>query len=396
MEITAGACGKPIKLNFGNVGYYRVQYDSATEAALRNEIEAMAPADRVNLLADNWALVESNRIVPAGYLELVATVGNDDNLAVWQQVIATFYWLDHLERGLPARAAFQAYARSQLRPAFERLGWTAKAGEPEDDGILRAALIRALGDLGDPGISAEAKRRFDSFVKDPASLNPDLRDPVIHLAGRTADRATYDTLQALARKTTSTEERMRYYSALASATNPKLIGETLRLALTNELSAYMADRLIMTVAQGEHPELALAFVKANYTALTARQGPQFPEFFISSLMGNFTDRAHAAELARFAPAHETAGGRIVAVRVDEIITEAADFRERQLPAVNQWIERHRGGAQRRDLGARALIINRAIRRAGTRRGSSDSPRTSQRERKQLSETRAVKRPAPAT
>ena len=35
----------------------------------------MAPADRVNLLADSWALVEAGRAEPQSYLELVEEIG---------------------------------------------------------------------------------------------------------------------------------------------------------------------------------------------------------------------------------------------------------------------------------------------------------------------------------
>src|SRR5208282_5241507 len=50
---------EPIALNLGDLGYYRVEYDVSSENALANRFAAMAPDDRVNLLADNWALAES-------------------------------------------------------------------------------------------------------------------------------------------------------------------------------------------------------------------------------------------------------------------------------------------------------------------------------------------------
>ena len=340
MQIAAGRCGEPIKLNFGDAGYYRVQYDSATEAALAKAIETMAPADRVNLLADNWALVEAGRITVDPYFRLVNAVADDRNRAVWERVMGTIGRLDDLERGLPGRPAFQAYARARLRPPFERLGWDRAAGESEDNTILRAKLIGELGALGDDAVLAEAKRRFASFVKDPRSLDVNLRGSVIFLAGREADHATYDELRALGRKATSTELRNRYYVALASAKNPELAKEALAITLTDEVPADLANGMILMVASGEHPELALNFVKANFEALAAKRGPTFRAFFMSSLMATFADRAHAEELANFAPVHETAGGRVAAARAQEEIIEAADFRARQIPAVDAWVKQH--------------------------------------------------------
>jgi aminopeptidase N len=340
MQVAAGRCGEPIKLNFGDVGYYRTLYDAATEAALAKSIETMAPADRVNLLADNWALVEAGRITAGRYFTLVDAVVDDRNRAVWEQVIRTIGHLDDLERGLPGRPAFQAYGRSRLRSPFARLGWDRAAGEPEDNTILRSKLVTELGGLGDGAVVAEVKRRFAEFVKDPRSLDVNLRGPVIFIAGREADRATYDELRALGRKSTSTELRVRYYIALAAAMNPELAKETLAITLTDEVPTDLANGLILEVAAGEHPELALAFVKANFEALAAKRGPTFRAFFMSSLMTNFADRAHAEELAKFAPVHETAGGRIAAARAQAEIIEAADFRARQIPAVDEWVKQH--------------------------------------------------------
>ena len=118
---------------------------------------------------------------------------------------------------------------------------------------LRARLVRALGEFGDEAVLTEAKRRFAAFLKDPASLSTDLREPVTHLVGRTADRATYDTLLALGRKTTNTSERVRYYSAAASALDPTLAKEALAIALTDELPNSLVGTLILL---GRRPSIA--------------------------------------------------------------------------------------------------------------------------------------------
>jgi len=88
--------------------------------------------------------------------------------------------------------------------------------------------------------------------------------------------------------------------AAAGARDPALANETLAIALTNELPTPLAGRLISEVAsQGEHRDLAWNFVKANFAALAAKQGPSFANNFPASLMTNFTDAAHAEELANF-------------------------------------------------------------------------------------------------
>jgi ERAP1-like C-terminal domain len=287
-------------------------------------------------------LVEAGRMQPGPYFELVDKVAADDERALWDQIIRNFGRIDVLERGRPGRDAFRAYARAHLRRAFDRLGWDPVPGEPEDDTILRARLIRTLGDFGDPAIVVEAKRRFAAFVRDPATLPGSLREPVIHLAGRTADAATYETLHTLARRTTVTEERGRYYGALAAALDPALAQRTLELALS-DVPPNVASRLIFGVAGSEHPDLAWAFVQQHFPVLLERHGSSFRDYVAGAVLTNFTDRTAADELARFEPARATAGGRISAARATETILINADFRERQLPAIDEWVKGH-GGA----------------------------------------------------
>jgi len=339
-EIAAGRCGDPVTLNVGDVGYYRVQYDAAMLAALTRSIDRLAPADRANLISDTWALIEAGRYPLAAIFDLLDRSIGDDNRAVVEQIMRPLSRIDHLQWGRPERAAFQAYGRTVLRPLFDRIGWDAVPSEPIDHALLRSRLIGMLGNFGDDEIIAEAKRRFAVFVKDPASLSTELRGTVTSLVGRYADRATYDTLLALGRKTTNTDERVRYYMAAASARDPALAEETLAIALTDELPTSLVGALISQVAsQGEHRDLAWSFVKANFAALAAKQGPSFQNNFPANLMTNFTDAAHAAELASFAPAQATSGGRLVAARSYERIMTDADFSAQQLPAVDEWVKR---------------------------------------------------------
>jgi aminopeptidase N len=58
-------------------------------------------------------------------------------------------------------------------------------------------------------------------------------------------------------------------------------------------------------------------------------------------MTNFTDDAHAAELAAFAPAQSTSGGRVMVARALESIAISADLKARALPPVDGWIREHK-------------------------------------------------------
>jgi aminopeptidase N len=338
-EVAAGRCGEPIKVNLGDIGYYRVDYGSNDRAALVKSLPAMTPEDRVNFLADSWALVQAGRADAPSYLALIGKIAPNDQRAVWDQVIGVFVRLDRLARDRSERPGLQGFARVTLRPVFDRLGWDGAGAPNDDDALLRANLIRMLGGFGDDDIVAEAKRRFEKFRQDPNSLETALRDPVMHVVGISADKPTYEALLALARKATATNERLRYYFAAASARDPVLARETLALTLTDELPNTIIGGVISTVASsGEQPELAWDFVQKHYEALSTKLGPSFRDSFVANLMTNFSDGAHAAELLQFAPAQATSGGKVMTARALETIAIAADLKSRALPAVEAWIK----------------------------------------------------------
>jgi aminopeptidase N len=342
-NVAAGACGAPLKLNVGNVGYYRVSYGVRSGAALAAVLGQMAPEDRLNMLTDGWAMVVGRRTEMASYLRLVEHLGTEDQRAVWDQVISSFATLDRLARGEPERDAQRVYARARLRPVFDRLGWDSAGHETvpadDDDTLLRARLIRVLGELGDPDILGEARARFARFLADPQTLAPNLRDSVSHVVGLKADTGTYEQLLTLARASTVTSERVRYYLAAASAQDPALAARSLALALTSEVPVTIVGAIIGTVASsGEQPELAWRFVRDNFDALLARLGPGFRDQMVPNLMTNFDDEAHATQLAHFEPSQSTAGGRIAVARALETIAITADLKGRAVPQLAAWIK----------------------------------------------------------
>ncbi|WOH65421.1 M1 family metallopeptidase [Bradyrhizobium sp. BWA-3-5] len=337
-EVAAGSCGEAVKANLGDIGYYRVEYGPASRMALTKALPRMSATDRVNFLADSWAMVQAGRAEPPSYLALVEQISADDRRPVWDQVIGVFSSLNRLSRERTERPALQRYARAKLRPVLDRLGWNGSGSGDDDDTLLRSSLIWTLGDLGDEDVIAEARRRFAGFLGDPQSLPNALRDAVTHVTGVTADRATYDALLALARKSTVTSERTRYYLAAASGRDPALARATLALTLTDEVPGTIVTGMINSVGfSGEQPGLAWEFLQKNYDALFAKQGPQFRDQFVANFMTNFSDESRATELAAFAPAQATSGGRVMAGRARETIAISADLKARALPAIEVWI-----------------------------------------------------------
>ena len=329
---------KAIKFNVGDAGYYRVQYDPASWQLLTAQLPQLSEADRVNLLTDAWALVEAKREPLAYYLALLDPILNDDQLAVYDQIIDTFSFINRLLAGDPLRPQFQQYARALLRPAFDRVGWDPQPAEPSKTAFLRASLIRGLGLLNDSDVIAGCRSRFDEYLNHPATLAPDLRPVVLAMVGRYADSGTWEKLHKLGLKTDSTETRQYIYEALASSLDPRLTSRAIALALTDELPVSRATALLgLAAREGEHPEVVWDYAQANMKALLAKQDALGINSFAAALFTFYSEPKDAERLDRYAKSNlPPAAARSVAKAVDEIGFRG-EFKQRLVPQLKAWM-----------------------------------------------------------
>jgi aminopeptidase N len=333
------AADRTIKFNAGDTGYYRVEYDDASWKLLLGQTDRLSEADRVNLLTDAWALVEADREPLAHYLTLVSQLLKDDQLGVYDQVIDTFTFINRLLAGDPLRSRFQQFARAFLRPAFDRVGWEPKAGEPFPRSVLRGSLIRGLGFLDDSDVITGCRSRFDHFLSDPAAIPPDLRPAILGVVGRYADSQTWEKLHRLGLKTTSTEEKQNYYEALGSAIDRHLAARTLAIALTDELPTSRAAYLLPFVARyGEHPDMVWDYAREHMKELLAKQDALSANTFAPGLFTFFSEPKDAEMLEKYARTNlPESAGKSVAKAVDEIGFRA-ELKTRLLPQLTSWTE----------------------------------------------------------
>ena len=164
MEIAVGRCGEPVKLNLGDIGYYRVEYDTASRAALVKSFALMTAADRTNLLADGWALMKAGRSDPQSYFELTRRFGLMRIAPYWSKLFTPLRG----STGWPAAGSNSRPCNpmaEQLRPILARLGWTPQAPRMMKHAPAQPSTHLTLAELKDEEVIAEASRRFGVFPR---------------------------------------------------------------------------------------------------------------------------------------------------------------------------------------------------------------------------------------
>jgi aminopeptidase N len=245
----AGRCDEPLSANAGALGFYRTRYDAATLAINTKNFGRLKDSDRIALLDDQWALVESGVDPLPTYLALAAAMGSDLDTRAWIQIASALATIEYAERGAAGHEAYAVFARSLLKPVFEQLGWNAKPDETPAVQTLRRNVIRALGTLGDPGVIDEARKRFAAFLSDHKSISPDNQGIVLYIVAQYADAAAFASLHAVARAAQDETEMRRYYSALMAVRDPILAQQAAQIALSAEIPP-QADSLRLELLQG--------------------------------------------------------------------------------------------------------------------------------------------------
>ncbi len=328
-------CGKAIKANLGDNGYYHVQYDEADRKRLASSYAELAPADRVNLLTDQWSLARSGDSNIGTYLDLTRQLSNETELVVWTDVLDVLRQIDALERGSPGQDAFRTYARTLLQPLMLRIGWDARTGEEAGTATLRGRIISALGEFDDPNVTAEARRRFLALRKKSVPLSPQLRGIVLEVVGRHADAETYDQLHTLAKTAATPEERRDFYWAMASAQAPALIDRTVEIATTDEGTNGQFPMVLVTAAQRSDVDRLWHDVQQNREKLLGGK-------ISGGLLEAIAEHSFNPDVARSLAADPALAARTSPPGAVRQIEVTAKWRPTVLAGVAEWLDKQKG------------------------------------------------------
>jgi aminopeptidase N len=338
-SISLPGCGA-VLVNAGQAGYYRTQYAPQAYAALAASFAKLAPVDQLGLMTDSWALGLAGRQPASDALALAANTPADAAPQVWGKVLQVFRDVNFYMRGDPARSQkLAAFAIPRLLPVMQRTGWNATPGEAAPVAILREELIQTLSALGEPGVIAEARRRYAaSRGGDQAALPPELRRVVLAVVARHADAATWDELHAAAKAEQSSIVKAELYALLGQAADPALAQRALALSIGGEPDATIAAGIISTVA-GERSELAFDFAIANLARVNELVEANSRATYFPRLAGSSLDPAMIAKLKAYADANLPATARSnTNTAISRMQYRAVVLRER-LPEIDSWLAR---------------------------------------------------------
>lgn len=333
--LTVPGCA-PVIVNAGQAGYYRTLYAPAAMQAVTGVFPKLPAIDQLGILADSWSLGLAGYQSIADVLDLAAATPASAPPQIWQRIAGQFNAIDGYYDGNPRQAAFRRFAIARLQPVFAAIGWTAKPGEAAPVANLRNTLIGTLGNLGDPAVIAEARRRYAAD-----DLPAPIRRAVLRVVAANADAATWDRLHADAMAEKTPLIRQQLYDLLATPRDPALAKRALALALTDEPGATTSAGMIAGVSR-YHPDLAFDFALANLESVNKLLDATSRSRYLPRLASGSADPAMIGKLKAYAEKHLTADARRDSEIAAADVAYRIKIRQERLPAISAWLDQHGG------------------------------------------------------
>lgn len=334
------------KLNAGHTAFVRIQYPLEQLRDFYGGIreKTIAGVDRFGLLNDTAALVKAGRIPTDELLSMLEEYRNETEYLVWTELLAALAGISSL---LPDSGAvrddFNCFARRMLSAAVSQKGWDAKGDETHLEIMLRPRLLFACGRYGDTATLRKARRRFEEFLHDPQTIDPNLYGAVFGLTAWGGGTAEYDLLADAYRNEEHPEIKMRLLASLGMFPQKELIEKALHYALSDKVRAQDFTYVMHSILTKRGHECAWDFLKQEWDAVLRRYGGNMKMMvhILDGALEVFDNEERAEEIEQFFVDNPVPNARRTILQSLETIRIRAAWRERDYNAIAAWLKKKR-------------------------------------------------------
>jgi hypothetical protein len=239
--------------------------------------------------------------------------------------------------GHPMYEHFAAFAAKLTGPAISTVGWTSQPGDGHRSKLLRATLIALAGKFStDPQTVAEARRRFDAVVANPADASAcpaEYKSTVYQIALKDGGTAEYDKLMRVYDALQDNAERKQIMLSLGSAVDPALRARTMDWATSGavKLQDFFYPLISVSASSQAGLEATWEYFQQHFVRLHAMVSTASPSLFdavIGAACGGFASHARAEEVKKFFDEHPLPANQRRIAQILEGIRVNAAFMDR--------------------------------------------------------------------
>jgi aminopeptidase N len=308
------------------------------------DVATLAPAERIGLLSDEWALVRAKRHDVGTFLDLASGFKAERSAAVVRAVTGPMSAIGENLTTDASRPAYRAWVSSLLRPSLQDTGWTPAPGEPDEKRELRALLVSALGNTArDSEVIARAKSLVEGELAKPGTTEPTLLNAAVTVAARSGDAGLYEKYLARSRAAGNPEEHYRYMYALASFSDPALVRRTLDYILGPDVRSQDAKVFIAALLNNRDAQaLGWKLLQGRWAEVQKKTGEFVGNTVIVGALSAFCDAGTLTGVRRFFSAHPVRDAERTLQQATERISDCSTLAAVQSPKLGAWLKAHRG------------------------------------------------------
>ncbi|MBW2531293.1 MAG: ERAP1-like C-terminal domain-containing protein [Deltaproteobacteria bacterium] len=292
VELPARRCPAWFNPNASYRGYYRYTLPAADLEALSRATRGQDARSQIGFLSNLWSLVAAGEVGAEQLFGTLPRFKASRHRRVLEQVIALLERVSDTLVDDRSREPYARFVASLLLPSARKLGWDARPGESDDDKLRRRALLRALARMtDDPWLSQGARRRAQSFLQSPASVDPDTAAIALAVAAREPGSAvTVEGLLAALERAESPQARLSIATALGSFREPEQARQAFELIVGTKLRAQDALAIVREASRSAPTRrLFVAWLEKNLVRVADRY-PGFTAARMLSVVGRLCDR----------------------------------------------------------------------------------------------------------
>jgi alanyl aminopeptidase len=333
--------------NAASAGYYRFALSEPDARALaHNESQLDAPS-RIGLVSNLWASVRSGDLAPNVALGVLPSFDRETSGHVVTQVVHTLYEVDKALVDDASRPAFRAYVAARMAGQKRRLGWQPTPGEDAASSVAREQVLLLVADVAhDPATIREADVLARRWLADPASVDADVAPVAVRIAAMGGDATLWNALRVAAGAAKVPAERIIALRGLGAFQDPKLLGQTFDLMLTDEVK--MQDMRYLLGGDGagraeiKRPETARAlfvWLNAHWEQARAKMPGPLARDYAEVLSAACSPEERDAEVGFFHPRMADVEGTVRPMAEwAEAATACAELRARGASAVATFLK----------------------------------------------------------
>lgn len=155
------------KINYKQMGYYRVNYDLDTWASMAQLCidKSLGPGDRASLYDDAFALADAGLLTYSASLDLSTSLSQEDHLVPWAVASSRLPRIIYLLLTTDVYDGFRAYVAGLSENTYLALGWQDEGDHLQQ--LLRVEVVSLACISGLESCLQESAQLLQSYAQDP-------------------------------------------------------------------------------------------------------------------------------------------------------------------------------------------------------------------------------------